>query len=46
MLVMDHLQGNCPGIATARVELTETTGYLAGPDPVLASLAVLRVRLP
>jgi hypothetical protein len=46
MLVMSELPGNCPGMATARVELTQTNPYLAGPDSVIASLATFRFRLP
>ncbi len=36
---------NCPGTATARLELTRTNPNLVGPDPVIASLATFRFKL-
>lgn len=45
-LAIPELPGNCPGTATANLQLTRTNAYLAGPDPVIASLATFRFRLP
>lgn len=41
-----RLPGSCPGVATAKLALTRTNSYLAGPDPVVASLATFRFRVP
>ncbi len=45
-LDMPELPGSCPGPATANLQLTQTNSHLVGPDPVIASLATFKFKLP